>query len=129
MRVATFHGAVDCRRDPGAPLAVTLSGPSIEHPDEPLSLGFAAVAVPELPAVLTDPLIEHDGGDAYRIVTAGGTWRIAARAVHLHREVGRSFYQAIPPRPVPRVRRALWRTVLAFAASRVGVAALRALRH
>ncbi|HYL03921.1 MAG TPA: hypothetical protein VEU54_10945 [Steroidobacteraceae bacterium] len=129
MRLATFRGAVSCRRDPGAPLAVTLSGASAEPPDEPLTLGFAAVEVPELPAVLTDPLIEHDGGVAYRIVTAGETWRIDARAVHLHREVGRTFYQAIPPRPVPRARRALWRTVLALAASRVGVAALRALRH
>ncbi len=56
-------------------------------------------------------------------------WVIAAAAVHLHHEIAAQFYRAIPPRPVPPSRRWLWRIVLALAATRAGLAVLRALRR
>jgi hypothetical protein len=129
VRVATFRGAVSCARVPGGPLAVTLRGASAARPEETLTVGFAGMTAADLPAVLADAVVEHDEAGGYRVVAAGQTWRIGAGAIHLHREVGRAFYQAVPPRPVPLARRLLWRTLLAIAASRVGVAALRALRR
>jgi hypothetical protein len=49
--------------------------------------------------------------------------------VHLHREIAPQFYRAIPPRPAPWAKRVFWRMVLALAASRAGLALLRALRR
>src|SRR6202021_284652 len=73
--------------------------------------------------------VERLGADQYRIASPPREWLIAATAVHLHREIAAQFYRAIPPRPVPRLKRWLWRVVLALAASRAGLAALRALRR
>lgn len=129
QRLAAFRGPVSCRREPGVPLAVTLKGASAERAEGTLTVDFACAAAPDLPAELADAVVERDDAGGYRIVTAGQTWRIDARALHLHRELGRAFYRAIPPRPVPLTRRLLWRAVLALAASRLGLAALRALRH
>ncbi len=49
--------------------------------------------------------------------------------MHLHREIAAQFYRAIPPRPVPLLKRWFWRVVLALATSRAGLAALRVLRR
>ena len=40
--IARFRGAVRCRRAT-APLGLTLSGRSADHPDEELTVGFAGV--------------------------------------------------------------------------------------
>jgi hypothetical protein len=49
--------------------------------------------------------------------------------VHLHRDLAAQFYRAIPPRPAPWAKRVFWRLVLGLAASRAGLALLRALRR
>ena len=79
--------------------------------------------------MLEDAEVEHLGGGAYRIVTAARSWTLSASAVHLHSEIAAQFYRAIPPRPVPWRKRVFLQAVLALAASRAGLALLRALRR
>jgi hypothetical protein len=127
-RLATFRGLVQCRRAAAAP-GLTLSGSTAEAPDEPTALAFSAVAPADLPGTLADAVVDHLGGTHYRIGAERREWLIAADAVHLHREIAPQFYRAIPPRPAPWAKRVFWRVVLALAASRAGLALLRALRR
>ncbi len=126
--LATFTGPVSCARAAQVP-GLTLQGDTAEAPGEYTTLGFSAAAPADLPAALPDAVVEHLGGLHYRIRTAGREWLIEAPAVHLHREIAAAFYRAIPPRPVPWVRRLFLSAVLVLAASRAGMAALRALRR
>jgi len=126
--VVTFRGAVSCRRTPG-PLGLTLTGGTPERPGESTALAFSAAAPAGFPDALDNAVVERLGADRYRIASPPREWVIAATAVHLHREIAAQFYRAIPPRPVPRLKRWFWRVVLALAASRAGLAALRALRR
>jgi hypothetical protein len=126
--LVTFRGAVRCARAPG-PLGVTLSGETPERPGEPTALAFSAAAPPGFPESLDNAVVERLGAGRYRIYSPPREWVIAAAAVHLHREIAAQFYRAIPPRPVPLPKRWFWRVVLALAASRAGLAALRALRR
>ena len=126
--LATFRGSVSCTRAALAP-QLTLSGSTAESPGEETALGFSATAPPDCPATLQDVRVEHLGGTQYRISSGARAWLIESRAVHLHREVAGRFYRAIPPRPAPWRKRVFWRLVLMLAASRAGLAALRALRR
>ncbi len=123
-----FRGAVRCRRAPG-PLGLTLIGATPERPGETTALAFSAAAPAGFPDTLEDAVVERLGANQYRIYSPPREWLIAAAAVHLHREIAAQFYRAIPPRPVPPSRRWLWRIVLALAATRAGLAVLRALRR
>jgi hypothetical protein len=126
-RLVAFRGAVSCQRAPGV-LGLTLVGQA-EPPGTRVALAFSAPAPAGLPATLTDALVEALGGNRYRISSPPHSWLISAGAVHLHREIAADFYRAIPPRPVPLHRRMFWRLVVALAASRAGLAALRLLRR
>ena len=99
------------------------------EPGEQTALAFSATAPPDCPATLQDARVEHLGGTQYRISSGARAWLIESRAVHLHREVAGRFYRAIPPRRAPWRKRVFWRLVLMLAASRAGLAALRALRR
>jgi hypothetical protein len=126
--LVAFRGRVTCTRTAGVPV-LTLSGTSAQPPGGEAALAFSASAVPELPDTLQDASVEPLGGGRYRIVSAPREWLISASAAHLHREIAAQFYRAIPPRPVPWRKRLFWRVVLTLAASRAGLAALRALRR
>jgi hypothetical protein len=126
--LATFRGPVSCAWAAQVP-GLTLRGDTAEAPGEYTTLGFSTVAPADLPAALPDTVVEHLGGLHYRIRTAGREWLIEAPAVHLHREITAAFCRAIPPRPVPWVKRLFLNAVLVLAASRAGMAALRALRR
>jgi hypothetical protein len=126
--LAAFRGPVSCTRTAGVP-ALTLSGKSAQAPGGETALAFSAATLPDLPETLQDAVIERLGGGQYRIVSAAREWLITASAAHLHREIAAEFYRAIPPRRVPWRKRLFWRAVLALAASRVGLAALRTLRR
>jgi hypothetical protein len=126
--LVTFRGAVRCRRAPG-PLGLTLIGATPERPGETTALAFSAAAPAGFPDALEDAVVERLGANQYRIASPPREWVIAAAAVHLHREIAAQFYRAIPPRPVPLAKRWWWRIVLALAASRAGLAVLRALRR
>jgi len=127
-RLATFRGEVQCERAPAVP-GLTLRGVSAGSPAEPVSLAFSGSAPADLPDRLEDAVVEHLGGAQYRIAERTRSWLITASAVHLHREIAAQFYQAIPPRPAPWGKRVFWRAVLALAATRPGLALLKALRH
>ena len=126
--LARFRGAVRCAREPHGPLGLTLSGLSADQPGEALQLAFAATAPADLPERLEDARVERLGPGEYRIASGTRSWPVAARSVHLHGEVAQRFYRAIPPRPAPLMRRMLLRVMLAIAASRLGIALLRAMR-
>ena len=126
-RLATFSGAVHCRRARTAP-GLTLSGSAAEA-EEPTALAFSATAPADLPVTLQDAVVDHLGGADYRIGAGQREWLISSPAVHLHRGIAAQFYRVIPPRPAPWTKRMFWRVVLALAASRAGLALLRALRR
>ena len=126
-RLATFCGVVHCRRAHTVP-GLILSGSTAEA-EEPTALAFSAMAPADLPVTLEDAVVDHLGGAQYRIGAGQREWLIASPAVHLHRDIATQFYRAIPPRPAPRAKRVFWRVVLLLAASRTGLALLRALRR
>lgn len=126
--VVRFSGAVTCAREPRGPLGLTLTGYMAEHPGEQVELAFAGTAPADLPARLEDAVIERGQPGEYRIVSAARVWAVAARSVHLHREIAQRFYRAIPPRPAPLVRRLLFGVSLTLARSRAGIALLKVLR-
>jgi hypothetical protein len=126
--LATFRGTVRC--GPSAPPgALTLSGMTSESAGEETSLILSAASPVECPDTLEDAVVEHLGGHRYRIRSGTGEWLVESAAVHLHREIAAAFYRAIPPRPAPWRKRLFWRVVLALAASRAGLAALKMLRR
>jgi len=127
-RLATFRGRVTCTRAAAVP-GLTLSGSTAERVGEATSLAFSAAAPHDLPDTLQDTVVEELAGGQYRISSAPREWLISASAAHLHREIAAEFYRAIPPLPAPWTKRVFWKIVLTLAASRAGLAALRALRR
>jgi hypothetical protein len=126
--LATFCGTVRCERS-AQPGALTLRGMTSESRGEETSLTLSAASAVECPDTLEDAIVDHLEGNQYRIRCGKGEWLVEAAAVHLHREIAEAFYRAIPPRPAPWRKRLFWRVVLALAASRAGLAALRVLRR
>jgi len=131
--LASFRGTVRCERSNRAHTLI-LSGVSADSLSadtggEETALILSASAPVECPDTLDEAVVEHLGGRQYRIRSAAREWLVEAAAVHLHREVAAAFYRAIPPRAVPWRKRLFWRGVLALAASRPGLAALRMLRR
>lgn len=129
LRVAELRGTVRCRREPHGPLALTLSGRTAEQSGEEVRIAFAGAAPADLPAELEDAVIEGAEPGEYRIVSGARVWPVAARSVHVHREVAERFYRVLPPRPAPWKRHLLFGVMLAVARSRAGIALLRALRR
>jgi len=127
-RLATFRGAVSCTRARDVPV-LTLTGMTVEAPDEPTALAFSAAAPGDLPPTLQDAAVERLADGRYRIGSAAGEWLLPACAAHLHRDVAAPFYRAIPPRAAAWRKRVFWRVVLTLAGSRAGLATLRWLRH
>jgi hypothetical protein len=123
-----FRGAVSCRRAAHGPLGLTLTGTGADPPGEELSCAFAGLAPADLPAQLEDAVVTRAAPGEYVVASGARTWRLAARSLHVHREVAKEFYRAIPPRPAPLLRRALFGAMLTLARSRAGIALLRALR-
>ncbi|HTW39083.1 MAG TPA: hypothetical protein VMD49_10990 [Steroidobacteraceae bacterium] len=113
--IARFSGRVECRRPSGAG-CLALVGRTVEGAQMHLSLRGG---VPEdLPAQLEAPRVEQVGAERYEISCAERTWTLDGRCF-VHVDVGTVFYAAVPPRPVPLPKRALWRWVLAAARTRI----------
>src|ERR1700760_135517 len=127
-RIARFRGGVSCRRD-DAPLGLTLIGRTIDRSDEIATLAFVGTAPQDLPEALEDATVEQIAAGQYRIWSGRREWILAARSVHLHREVSATFYRAIAPRLVPWNKKLFWRIVLSMAASRLGKSLLLTLRR
>ena len=124
--LAEFVGSVICTRSSGA--ALTLSGAALDAPAERLVLTFLGVAPGEVPATLAAARVTAVGGQAYRLESPPEHWVIRARALHVHRDVQTAFFQALPPRRVPLVKRPFWRVVLRLAAHRGGLRLITAVR-
>jgi hypothetical protein len=122
-----FRGEVHCKCSAGVP-GLTLSGYTSAHPETRTTLAFSAAAPAEFPATLQDALIEQLPEGNWRIKSATREWRLANVPVHLHRAAAEEFYRALPPRPVPWLKRSFWRLVLLLARHRGGFRLLRALR-
>ena len=123
-----FAGPVRCQRG-APPFALTLSGAAVAPAAGSATLTFSGSVPADLPAMLSGASVEPSGAGGYRI--SGGTreWQVSGGSLSVMREVAAAFYAALPPRPVPAVKRFLWRLVLALAASRAGLRLLRALRR
>jgi hypothetical protein len=128
--LAEFSGRVRVLRAPGSPLGLTLTGASAVPPGDAMQLAFAgsAPAEPELPEALDGARIEQGPPGTFDIVSGTRSFRIAAPGVHVHHDVGREFYAAIPGRAVPLMRRLLLAAALAIASSRAGLTLLRLWR-
>ena len=127
--LARFSGAVSCARSSHGPLGLTLTGRAADAGGEEIEVAFAGAAPADLPQRLEDAVIARAGPGEYRIASAARVWTLAARSVHVHREVAAAFYRAIPPRPAPLARRMLYGLMIALARSRAGIALIRALRR
>jgi hypothetical protein len=118
--VLQFSGRVDCRRDGCGPLGLILSGHTTAHPQELVHLSFAGAAPADFPQSLDTAVVVRAGESSYRVLSGARSWTINARAVHLHREVEREFYRAVPGLPVRWTQRLFWRIVFVLAATSVG---------
>lgn len=126
--VAAFQGAVSCRREDGAAAGMTLVGAAADNPGERLILTLMGTAPCDLPGTLPAAKVIALDGQRYRIESPPREWLLSARSMHAHRDVGTTFYRAIPPRSVPWKKRLFLRLVLLLAGARLGRGLLRALR-
>ena len=124
-----FSGQTECRRDGCGPLGLTLRGHTADHPHELVQLCFTGQAPEDLPKFLTDPRVERVSAGDYRITSAEGSWSVSAGAVHLHRDVTREFYRAIPAQPIRWKQRLFWRIILALAMSSTGRKLIARIRN
>jgi hypothetical protein len=123
--LAALRGSVTCRRTAAA---LTLSGPAADSTADILIVTFIGPTAADLPGCLTDAAVLALDEERYRITSGPSNWIVAARSVHVHRDIGNAFYRAVPPRPAPLTKRLFWRVVLALAGTRAGKRLLLALR-
>ena len=125
--VAAFEGPVHCTRHTGASPGLTLSGVSAGHSPGRLILSFVGTEAADIPTLEAARVVQL-GARCYQVRSATGTWLVAARALHVHRDVRQVFFGAVPPRPVPLGKRLFWQALLRLARRRAGLRLLRALR-
>jgi hypothetical protein len=118
--VVQFSGQVECSRDGCGPLGLILSGYTAHYPQELVHLFFAGAAPADLPQTLDNAAVARAGAASYRVTSGARSWTVSARATHLHRDVAREFYRALPPQPIRFTQRLFWRIVLALAATSAG---------
>lgn len=123
---APFRGAVTCRRSRNA---LTLIGAAADSADDILILTFITPAAPDLPDSLAGAAVRALDERHYRISSGPQEWVVEATSVHVHRDIGATFYRAIPPRLAPLQKRLFWRMVLALAGTRTGKSILLSLRR
>lgn len=129
VQVAAFRGAVRCVQPASGPVGLELTGRAADAGGGILTLAFVGSAPADLAQSLEEATVEQSGEAEFQIRSGARSWRIAASAVHAHRDVGAEFYRVIPPRRAPLMRRLLLRTALGIAGSRLGLALVRALRR
>jgi hypothetical protein len=123
--VAALRGPVTCRRTANA---LILSAAAADSADDRLIVTFICPAVPDIPDSLPAASVHALDERHYRIASESGELIVEAISLHVHRDIGRTFYRAIPPRPVPLAKRLFWSLVLALAGSRTGKLVLSWLR-
>jgi hypothetical protein len=116
---------VTCRRGSSA---LILTGIAADFPDDRLILTLVAASASDLPESLAGAVVVTLDGRHVRIASGSRDWVIETASVHLHRDIGKTFYRALPPRPAPLRKRLFWRVVLAVAHSSTGKRVLLSLR-
>jgi hypothetical protein len=124
--LAAFRGTVICARTANA---LTLSGSAADSADDRLILTFISPSIADIPDSLTEAGVRAIDEHHYRITSASGDLVVEAASFHVHRDIGRVFYRAVPPRPVPLAKRLFWLVVLSLAGSRTGKRVLSSLRR
>lgn len=124
--LARFRGPLTCRRGTGS---LTLRGPAADSATDILILTFIGSPPADLPDSLPDAAVLVLAEGRYRLTCGSRDWLLDAASVHLHRDIGATFRQAIPPRPAPLAKRLFWRLVLALAATGPGKRLLLTLRR
>jgi hypothetical protein len=124
--LATFRGAVSCARSANT---LTLSGADADCADDRLILTFVSSSLPDVPDVLRGASVRAMDARHYRITSPSRDFDIETSSLHLHRDIGRAFYRAIPPRRVPLKKRIFWRVVLWFAGTAAGKRVLASRRR
>jgi hypothetical protein len=123
--LAAFTGPVDCRRCESGPVRLMLVGRSADR-TETIWLAFEGTAPENLPALIESATVQCASAQQYRIASQDRSWLVTAARVHLHRDVAAAFYEAVPPRTVPWLKRLAWRAGLLVAASPAGRWLIRA---
>ncbi len=111
--LAEFSGPVHCRREL-EPAALVLAGAE-RAGGVPLELRFMAPGPDSLPAIVSDIDVYRLGTGEWKLRAHGGAWTVRARALLVHRDVGRAFYTALPPPRVPWRARLGWSLLLGLA--------------
>lgn len=124
--LAAFRDAVNCSRTADA---LILSGAAADCADDRLILTFISPLTADIHDSLTAATVQAIGAHRYRISSASRAFVVEASSVHLHRDIGRAFYRAVPPRPAPLKKRFFWRVVLWLAATRTGKRVLASFRR
>ncbi|HEY6517109.1 MAG TPA: hypothetical protein VIY50_13275 [Steroidobacteraceae bacterium] len=124
--VAAFRGAVTCGRTSEA---LILSGSAADGADDRLILTLISPSAADLPGSLTAATVHDLGTHHYRIGSPSRDFVVEASSVHVHRDIGKAFYRAVPPRPVPLGKRVFWRVVLWLAGTPTGKRLLTFLRR
>lgn len=110
-----FTGRVECRRVAGNTL--TLAG---REGDVPLTVHLGGVESPdlgELPGQLEDARVlersgQPEGLRSFELQSRGFSGLLRARGLQVHRDASRAFFAAVPPVPVPALRRTGWSVLL-----------------
>jgi hypothetical protein len=116
-QIFRFNGPVKSVTGPG-PAGVTLLG-NIAEPDASSTaaqLSLSCLESLQLPPVLNDVSVEALAAQEIVLRSGAREWRVRCTTWQLHRDVGATFYAAIPPRQMPWSRRVAWRVMLGFAA-------------
>jgi len=124
--LAAFRGTVTCARTAGS---LILSGSAADSADDRLIITLVAPSIPDIPGPLTAVILTAVGEHRYRISSGSGDLIVEATSLHIHRDIGKAFYRAVPPRPVPLAKRLFWSLVLWLAGSRTGKQVLASLRR
>ena len=125
-QILRFKGPLRQVAGPG-PAGITLLGELVES-DGRLTPAQLSLLGPEpggLPAQLTDVTVDMTAAPVIVLRCespqwGAQQWRVGCRTWQLHREVGATFYAAVPPRPTPWIRRLTWRVLFGIAATAAG---------
>ena len=124
--LAAFRGTVTCSRTAGS---LILSGAAADSADDRLIVTLVSPSIADIHGPLTAVILTAAGEHRYRISSGSGDLIVEATSLHVHRDIGRAFYRAVPPRPVPLTKRLFWSLVLWLAGSRTGKQILASLRR
>lgn len=120
-QIVHFNGPAKWVGGPGR-AGITLLGKIVE-PDGSVTaaeLSLSGVQSLQLPPVLHDLSVEARAGQDLVLRSGAREWQVHCNTWQLHRDVGASFYAAVPPRRMPWSRRAAWRLMLGLAATAPG---------